>query len=355
MSSSSVSAHGASRNSSGSAASQPVSSMPASGWPPTNVAVRDEFAHRVEDRTLERADVGEHGAAAEVRRERAQRAGEFGQRHREHDEVGAVHGGGVGRRHREAGRAGRGGGRRVDVVADDLEAGLPHRVQQRAADQAEAEHRDAVEPGRCGHVARPNRPRRDGSGIVPSDFPRLVTSVPGSVSVARSREDGGTRGAAGLRGRGVPRRPRCGASNRCRRPSSSDLGVAAGALRSQPPEGGPFVIACVEDEFFVIARQDGARISLLLSDLTAAVEYPLAEQALARLGEDPPEDDELDEVWPVGDLELFTDLDLPEDEMEDILDDIDALPDEMLDAIVERIGIDDEYARATEAGAGRRH
>ena len=33
-----VSAHGASRNSSGSAADQPVSSTPASGWPPTNVA-----------------------------------------------------------------------------------------------------------------------------------------------------------------------------------------------------------------------------------------------------------------------------------------------------------------------------
>jgi putative tRNA adenosine deaminase-associated protein len=125
-----------------------------------------------------------------------------------------------------------------------------------------------------------------------------------------------------------------------------DLGVLLSALRSQPPEGSPFVIALVEDEFFVIARQEGLRISLLLSDLTAAVEFPLAEQAMARLGEDPPADDELDEVWPVGDLELFTDLDLPEDEMEDILDDLDALPDEMLETIVDRIGIADEYHSA---------
>ena len=132
-----------------------------------------------------------------------------------------------------------------------------------------------------------------------------------------------------------------------------DLGVLLQALRSQPPEGGPFVVACVDDEFFLIARQDGARISLLLSDLTASVEYPLAEQALARLGEDPPDDDELDEVWPVGDLDLFADLDLPEDEMEQILDDMDAYPDEMLDAIVDRIGIAEAYARATEIGAGR--
>ncbi len=128
-----------------------------------------------------------------------------------------------------------------------------------------------------------------------------------------------------------------------------DLSVLLSALRSQPPEGGPFVIACVEDEFFVIARQEGRRIALLLSDLTAAVEFPLAEQTMTKLGEDPPADDELDEMWPVGDLELFTDLDVSEDEMEDILDDLDALPDEMLTSIAELLGIDEAYHRAIES------
>jgi putative tRNA adenosine deaminase-associated protein len=128
----------------------------------------------------------------------------------------------------------------------------------------------------------------------------------------------------------------------------SDLGTLLQALRAQPPEGGPFVLACVDDEFFLVARQEGPRIALLLSDMTAAVEYSLAEQALARLGEDPPDDDELDEVWPVGDLELFTDLGLSEDEMQQILDDLDAYPDEMLETITERIGLGDAYARATE-------
>lgn len=128
-----------------------------------------------------------------------------------------------------------------------------------------------------------------------------------------------------------------------------DLGVLLSALRSQPPEGGPFVVAFVEDEFFVIARQDGRRISLLLSDLTAAVEFPRAEQAMTSLGEDPPADDELDEVWPVGDLELFSDLNLGEDEMEDILDDLDLIPEEMLETIMERLELTDAYSRATEA------
>ncbi|MDT4918991.1 MAG: hypothetical protein QOH89_3691 [Pseudonocardiales bacterium] len=133
-----------------------------------------------------------------------------------------------------------------------------------------------------------------------------------------------------------------------------ELGVLLAALRSQPPEGGPFVIASVEDEFFLIARQEGRRTMLMLSDLTAAVEFSLAEQAMARLGEDPPADDELDEVWPIGDLELFNDLGLPEDEMEEILDDLDALPDEMLETIVDRLGIADQYGAATAAAvAGR--
>jgi putative tRNA adenosine deaminase-associated protein len=133
-----------------------------------------------------------------------------------------------------------------------------------------------------------------------------------------------------------------------------DLGILLSGLRSQPPEGGPFVIACVEEEFFVVARLDGRRLMMLLSDLTAAVEFPLAEQAMARLGEDPPADDELDEMWPVGDLELFDDLGVTEDEMEDILDDLDALPEEMIDAIVDRIGISEQFGQATDgAWAGR--
>ncbi|MBV9593842.1 MAG: tRNA adenosine deaminase-associated protein [Actinobacteria bacterium] len=130
-----------------------------------------------------------------------------------------------------------------------------------------------------------------------------------------------------------------------------DLGDLLAALRAQAPDGGPFVIASVDDEFFLVARQDGHRISLLLSDMTAAVEYPLAAQVLERLGEEPPDDDELDEVWPVGDLDLFADLGLPEDEMEQLLDDIDRYPDEMLDSIASSIGLAEPYARASAQAA----
>lgn len=126
----------------------------------------------------------------------------------------------------------------------------------------------------------------------------------------------------------------------------ADLGVLVGALRSQPPEGGPFVAANIDDEFFLIARARGGHIDLLLSDLTAAAEYPLAEQVLQRLGEEPPEEDEMDEVWPLGDLDLFADLGLDEDEMEGIVDDLDAYADEMLDEIMDRLGFGAMYEAA---------
>ncbi|MDQ1732260.1 MAG: hypothetical protein QOK10_2419 [Pseudonocardiales bacterium] len=129
-----------------------------------------------------------------------------------------------------------------------------------------------------------------------------------------------------------------------------DLGVLLSALRGQPPEGGPFVVASVDDEFFLLARSHGGRIDLLLSDLTAAVEFPLAAQVLDRLGEDPPEEDELDEVWPIGELDLFADLEVGEEEMESILDDLDAYPDEMLDTIIERIGLEEQFRDALSAG-----
>lgn len=135
-----------------------------------------------------------------------------------------------------------------------------------------------------------------------------------------------------------------------------DLGVFLSALRSQPAEGGPFVAAVVDDEFFVLARQDGPRISLLLSDLTAAVEYPLAEQVLERLGEEPPDDEELDEVWPIGDLDLLADVGISEEEMGEIVEDLDAYPDEMLEDIADRLGMADVYSAAVRrvAPVGRR-
>ena len=130
----------------------------------------------------------------------------------------------------------------------------------------------------------------------------------------------------------------------------ADLDVCVGALRQQPPEGGPLALVDVADEFFVAVRLvPGASppgdLRLLLSDMTAAVDWDLAAAVLDRLGEVAPDPEELDDVWPAGDLRIFSDLGLDERELGAILDDVDLWADEMLVMIANRIGIGPAFSR----------
>jgi putative tRNA adenosine deaminase-associated protein len=128
-----------------------------------------------------------------------------------------------------------------------------------------------------------------------------------------------------------------------------DLESCVAALRQQPPEGGPIALVDVDDEFFVALRlAPSGQVRVLLSDITASADWGLARQAVELLGEDVPDDDELDEVWPAGDLQIFTDMGLDERELGMILDDLDLYADEMLSIIARRIGVGEEYARVVD-------
>jgi putative tRNA adenosine deaminase-associated protein len=116
-----------------------------------------------------------------------------------------------------------------------------------------------------------------------------------------------------------------------------DLDGLLDALRQQSPHQVPVALVDVEDEFFVALRLDSdGEPRVILSDVTAAADYDLAADVLDMLDEDAPED--LGEVWPTGDLDLFADLGLPELELAAILDDVDLYADEMLQAIGRRVG-----------------
>ena len=128
-----------------------------------------------------------------------------------------------------------------------------------------------------------------------------------------------------------------------------DLDSCIAALRQQPPEGGPIALVDVDDEFFVALRlAPSGQVRVLLSDVTAAADWALARQAVELLGEELPEEDELDEVWPAGDLHMFADLGLDERDLGVILDDLDLYADEMLGLIARRIGVGEEYARVVD-------
>ena len=76
------------------------------------------------------------------------------------------------------------------------------------------------------------------------------------------------------------------------------------ALRQLTGEGGSIGFIAVEEEFFIAVRiMPDSSAKVLLSDLNAAYEWSLAEEAAQLLEADLPEDEEeLDEVEPVGDL-----------------------------------------------------
>jgi putative tRNA adenosine deaminase-associated protein len=127
--------------------------------------------------------------------------------------------------------------------------------------------------------------------------------------------------------------------------ATSSLEHFLAVLRQQPGEVGTVGLVDVADDFFVVARVTGDDVRLLLSDVTAADEWPLAREVLEWLGVPEPSDDDLDDVVPAGDLSLFSDLGIPEIELGLMLSDIDAYADEMLFSIARRLGFGDDLER----------
>ena len=130
-----------------------------------------------------------------------------------------------------------------------------------------------------------------------------------------------------------------------------DLDGLIQVLRQQPAENGAIGLVNVADEFFVALRVRGDEVRMMLSDVTAAVAWDLARQVVDRLGIEAPQDDDLDDVWPAGDVGIFADLGLDEMELSALLSDLDAYADEMLVSVAGRLGFADVYDRAVEAAA----
>jgi putative tRNA adenosine deaminase-associated protein len=128
---------------------------------------------------------------------------------------------------------------------------------------------------------------------------------------------------------------------------SGDLADVEQAVRGQLP--GSFALVDVADDFFIVVRNQGGQLRFLLSDVTASSEWELAAQVMDRLELDIPEEDDLDEVLPAGDLDVFDDLGLDAMELGAILSDVDAYADEMLSALARRLGFADAFERVVDA------
>ncbi len=130
-----------------------------------------------------------------------------------------------------------------------------------------------------------------------------------------------------------------------------DLDALIAALHQRPGDGGALGLVSVDDDFFVAVRVRGDELRLLLSDVTAATDWPLARSVLDRLALPLPEGEDEEQVQPAGDLGIFADLGLDAMAMAALCDDLDRYPDETLAAVADRLGFGAEYERALEATA----
>ncbi len=128
-----------------------------------------------------------------------------------------------------------------------------------------------------------------------------------------------------------------------------DVETLAAELRRWPGDFGSLGLVSIDEDFFVMARVAGPRVRLLLSDVTAATEWPLARSVIESL--ELPMPDEEDDPEPAGDLAIVADLGMAAMDMGALLDDDELYPDELLGEIARKLGFGSLYDDAVGANA----
>lgn len=113
------------------------------------------------------------------------------------------------------------------------------------------------------------------------------------------------------------------------------------ALGRFPSDVGVLGMVSVNDDFFVIVRRLGTQVRALLSDVTAAADWPLASGVTELLDVPDPEDE--DDPQPAGDLDIVSDLGMAALELSVLCDDDDLYPDEILGDVATRLGFGDAF------------
>jgi putative tRNA adenosine deaminase-associated protein len=127
---------------------------------------------------------------------------------------------------------------------------------------------------------------------------------------------------------------------------TSDLTGFLDVLSRQPSLSGTIGFVGVGDDAFVAVRVLGNEVSALLSDVLAGAYYDLAREVLEFLEIDVPDEEEVDQILPAGDLSIFADLGLDEMDLGMIAGDIDLYPDDAVVRIAERLGFGPAVERA---------
>ena len=128
---------------------------------------------------------------------------------------------------------------------------------------------------------------------------------------------------------------------------ANDLDELVSQLSRLPGDSGADGWVSVAGEFFVICRVRGRTVEVLLSDITAAQDWPIARDVVDYLGEEMPDED--DDSVPLGDLEMYAASGLRAFELEAIATDYDEDSDVLLGRIAKKLKVADVFERAAEA------
>lgn len=119
-------------------------------------------------------------------------------------------------------------------------------------------------------------------------------------------------------------------------------------LRRVPGDAGALGMVSLATEVFVLVRVRGKHVQVLLSDVGAAEDWPIARDVVDYLGIELPDDDD-DDAYPVGDTEMLADSGLHDFELEAIASNYDEDSTALLEQVAERIKFGREFTRAVAA------
>jgi putative tRNA adenosine deaminase-associated protein len=120
-----------------------------------------------------------------------------------------------------------------------------------------------------------------------------------------------------------------------------DVETLAGALRRFPCDHGALGLVAIDEDFFVVVRVAGPHTRVLLSDVTAALEWELAESVVDFLHLPMPDDE--DEPEAAGELDLLDDLGMQAMDLAVLIDDEELYPDELLSEVARHCGFGEPF------------
>lgn len=126
---------------------------------------------------------------------------------------------------------------------------------------------------------------------------------------------------------------------------ANDLEELIRQLGRIPGDHGAFGFVSIDGDIFVMVHVRGQDVKVLLSDVTAATDWPIARDVVDFLGEDMPDEDD-DDSTPVGDMDMLEIFGIDSFELEAIASDYDTDSDEQVATIADKLKIGREFEAA---------